>query len=194
MDVDHLKPAAVLFDLDGTLADSFEGIRHALNAALREEGLSEYDLGWVHAHVGRGAPALVRDAVGGEADDALVRAVGGRFGAHYRASFLDLTPALPGAREVLAYVAWRTGGKVAVVSNKYEDLSRAWLRHVGLEEHVAVVVGPDTYGVRMPGKSMARRVSFLIGRDGRIVHVTDSPSADVHLTEMKAAVEKLKTL
>ncbi len=150
MDVDHLKPAAVLFDLDGTLADSFEGIRHALNAALREEGLSEYDLGWVHAHVGRGAPALVRDAVGGEADDALVRAVGGRFGAHYRASFLDLTPALPGAREVLAYVAWRTGGKVAVVSNKYEDLSRAWLRHVGLEEHVAVVVGPDTYGVRKP--------------------------------------------
>ncbi|HZL41643.1 MAG TPA: peroxiredoxin [Verrucomicrobiae bacterium] len=52
----------------------------------------------------------------------------------------------------------------------------------------------DTYGVRMPGKSMARRVSFLIGRDGRIVHVTDSPAADVHLTEMKAAVEKLKSM
>src|SRR5271170_4421782 len=41
----------------------------------------------------------------------------------------------------------------------------------------------DAYGVRMTGKSMARRVSFLIGLDGKIVHVTDSPSADVHLTE-----------
>ena len=50
----------------------------------------------------------------------------------------------------------------------------------------------DAYGVRMPGKSMARRVSFLIGLDGKIVHVTDSPSADVHLGEMKEAVEKLK--
>jgi peroxiredoxin Q/BCP len=49
----------------------------------------------------------------------------------------------------------------------------------------------DAYGVRMSGKNMARRVSFLIGLDGRIVHVTDSPSADVHLTEMQDAVAKL---
>ena len=49
----------------------------------------------------------------------------------------------------------------------------------------------DAYGVRMPGKSMARRVSFLIGLDGKIAHVTDSPSADVHLTEMQEAVAKL---
>jgi peroxiredoxin Q/BCP len=50
----------------------------------------------------------------------------------------------------------------------------------------------DVYGVRMNGKSMARRVSFLIGLDGKIAHVTDSPSADTHLTEMKSAVGKLK--
>jgi len=49
----------------------------------------------------------------------------------------------------------------------------------------------DAYGVRMSGKSMARRVSFLIGLDGKIIHVTDSPSADVHLTEMQEAVAKL---
>ncbi len=145
-----LRPAALLFDLDGTLADSFAGIRHALNAALREAGLPEFDLAWVRTHVGRGAPALVRDAVGAGAEEALVRSVGERFGAHYRASFLDLTPALPGAGEVLAHVASRTGGKVAVISNKYEELSRAWLRHAGLAEHVAAVVGPDTYGVRKP--------------------------------------------
>jgi len=50
----------------------------------------------------------------------------------------------------------------------------------------------DAYGVRMAGKSMARRVSFLIGTDGRILHITDSPKADDHLTEMTAAVAKLK--
>ena len=50
----------------------------------------------------------------------------------------------------------------------------------------------DTYGVRMTGKSMARRVSFLIGRDGKIAHITDNPKADVHLAEMKDAVDKLK--
>src|SRR6185436_6753544 len=41
----------------------------------------------------------------------------------------------------------------------------------------------DAYGVRMTGKNMARRVSFLIGKDGKIAHVTDSPKAEVHLDE-----------
>jgi peroxiredoxin Q/BCP len=48
------------------------------------------------------------------------------------------------------------------------------------------------YGVRIEGKNMDRRVSFLIGLDGKIAHVTDNPKADVHLSEMKDAVEKLK--
>jgi thioredoxin-dependent peroxiredoxin len=50
----------------------------------------------------------------------------------------------------------------------------------------------EAYGVKMEGKNMARRASFLIGKDGKIAHVTDTPSADTHLAEMKAAVGKLK--
>ncbi len=50
----------------------------------------------------------------------------------------------------------------------------------------------DSYGVRMKGKSMDNRVSFLIGLDGKIVHVTNSGNAEVHLTEMKAAIAKIK--
>jgi peroxiredoxin Q/BCP len=50
----------------------------------------------------------------------------------------------------------------------------------------------DAYGAKIKDRPMARRVSFLIGKDGKIVHVTDTPSAETHLTEMKSAVEKLK--
>ena len=50
----------------------------------------------------------------------------------------------------------------------------------------------DAYGVRNGTRNVARRVTFLIGLDGKIVHVTDSPSADTHLTEMKEAIAKLK--
>jgi peroxiredoxin Q/BCP len=50
----------------------------------------------------------------------------------------------------------------------------------------------DAFGVRREaGKNMARRASFLIGLDGKIAHVTDVPSANVHLAEMKEAVAKL---
>ena len=39
-------------------------------------------------------------------------------------------------------------------------------------------------------RAWLKRVSFLIGLDGKIAHVTDGPSADKHLAEMKDAVEK----
>jgi peroxiredoxin Q/BCP len=49
----------------------------------------------------------------------------------------------------------------------------------------------DAYGVRMTGKNMARRTSFLIGLDGKIVHVTDTMNAGTHLSEMQEAVASL---
>jgi peroxiredoxin Q/BCP len=48
------------------------------------------------------------------------------------------------------------------------------------------------YDVKMPIMNMAKRVSFLIGLDGKIVHVTDTGNPDVHLAEMKAAIAGLK--
>jgi len=51
----------------------------------------------------------------------------------------------------------------------------------------------EAYGAVMVGRNyMSRRVSFLIGKNGKIMHVTDSPSADKHLAEMKEAVDKIK--
>ena len=50
----------------------------------------------------------------------------------------------------------------------------------------------DAYGVRAPGKSIDRRVSFLIGLDGKIAKVVDAGNPDVQLREMKAAVAGLK--
>lgn len=50
----------------------------------------------------------------------------------------------------------------------------------------------DAYGVHMAGKNVAKRVSFLIGLDGKIVHVTDAGKPDVHFNEMKDAIAGLK--
>ena len=50
----------------------------------------------------------------------------------------------------------------------------------------------DAYGVQVVGRKMARRVSFLIGLDGKIVHVTDAGNPDIHFNEMKDALAGLK--
>jgi phosphoglycolate phosphatase len=163
MSAETLRPAVVMFDLDGTLADSFAAIRTALNAALSELGLPQHDLPWVRSHVGRGSEALLRDAVGTAADDDLRRSVAATFGARYREIYLDQTPPMPGAVETLAFVAARARDRVAVVSNKYEELCRRWLTHWGLAANVAAVVGPDTYGVHKPDPAVLARVLQRFG-------------------------------
>lgn len=50
----------------------------------------------------------------------------------------------------------------------------------------------DAYGTRMMGMKMSNRVSFLIGLDGKIVHVTDSGNPQVHFKEMQAAIDSLQ--
>ncbi|MCF7669256.1 MAG: peroxiredoxin [Verrucomicrobia bacterium] len=50
----------------------------------------------------------------------------------------------------------------------------------------------DLYHVRRgPETDLARRVSFLIAKDGRISHITDTASASTHVTEMKDAISDL---
>ena len=50
----------------------------------------------------------------------------------------------------------------------------------------------DAYGARRePEKAMARRISFLIGLDGKIVAISDA-SVDVQVKEMKEAISKTK--
>ena len=44
----------------------------------------------------------------------------------------------------------------------------------------------------MEGKNMDNRVSFLIGLDGKIVHVTNAGNPDIHFNEMKDAIAGLK--
>jgi len=51
----------------------------------------------------------------------------------------------------------------------------------------------DLYDVRMSGRNLDSRVSFLIGLDGKIVHVTNSGNPDVHFAEMKAAIASIKS-
>ena len=47
------------------------------------------------------------------------------------------------------------------------------------------------YDVKMPLMTMDKRVSFLIGKDGKIVHVTDAMNPEKHFDEMKTAIAGL---
>jgi peroxiredoxin len=59
--------------------------------------------------------------------------------------------------------------------------------------HLNRLLLEDAYPVELSrNQRMDRRVSFLIGLDGKIIQVTDSPDPAVHVKELAAAVAKLK--
>jgi peroxiredoxin Q/BCP len=49
------------------------------------------------------------------------------------------------------------------------------------------------YDVKMPVLNLSKRVSFLIGLDGKIVHVTDAMNPQTHFDEMQSAIADLRS-
>jgi phosphoglycolate phosphatase len=149
---------AVVFDLDGTLVDSFDAIAAALNHARTAVGLTALEPAEIRRHVGRGLERLVRDLV--DARD--VDAAAARFREHYARVYLASTRALPGADATLRKLRAR-GLRVGVASNKPARFSGPILDHLGLGRWVEDLQGPDTAGAPKPDPAMLRRSMGALG-------------------------------
>ncbi len=153
----HPSPL-LIFDLDGTLVDSFPGIVLGLNVALADFAMRPIDLDWVHRHVGRGARRLVAAAAG---DEVSVDVLLARFKLRYREVLLDNSPPLPGVDEALRQLALTQ--TLAVASNKPLAWVDDLVAHLGWAELMAVVVGPETVGAHKPDPKMLEHILRATG-------------------------------
>jgi 2-phosphoglycolate phosphatase len=142
----------VVFDLDGTLVDSYEAIGASVNAARETFGLPPLLADDVRRRVGRGLESLMEDVVGRE------RAAEGVavFRARYAEIFPALTSALPGAVETLRELR-RRGYRLAVASNKPARFGEPILERLGMRGFLDAVEGPDTAGSTKPHPAMIER-------------------------------------
>ena len=107
---------AVLFDLDGTLADSLADLANATNAALQAVGCPPHPPARYRIMVGDGARTLCIRAVPADRPE-LVDEVRRRMRDHYAAHCFDETRLYPGILELVRALADR-GCQLAVLSNK----------------------------------------------------------------------------
>ena len=134
---------AVLFDLDGTLADTAPDMARTVNLMRSKRGLAPVPLGQVRAHVSKGARGMICSAFDMTTEHPDFQAM--------REEFLDLygdnlcvdTRLFPGMPELLdtleaRSIAW------GVVTNKFERFARPLMAGLGLADRAAVVVGGDT--------------------------------------------------
>lgn len=113
----------ILFDLDGTLLDTLEDLRDAVNYALNLHGYPLRSIGEVRHFVGNGAENLIRRALppGGEAAE--VRKVLASFQTYYTGHCQIKTKPYPGIPEALALL--REKYPLAIVSNKPDGAVKA---------------------------------------------------------------------
>ncbi|HVF61737.1 MAG TPA: HAD-IA family hydrolase [Thermoanaerobaculia bacterium] len=154
-------PAALVFDLDGTLIDSRRDLATAVNRMREELGLAPLALAEIVGMVGEGARRLVEKALRGEVPLERFEEVFTRYLEHYRAVLLDTTRPYDGIPETLARLAARY--PLAVLTNKPEDLSRAVLDGLGLLAHFAEVLGGDSLPSRKPDPAGLLRLAGRFG-------------------------------
>ena len=139
----------VMFDLDGTLADTGHDLADAVNFTRAHFQLSPLPDTMVYANVGRGVEHLLKHSLPEEGADRFPEVMQ-VFLAHYETHLLDRTVLYPGVRDVLRYFR---GKKRLVVSNKMLRLTLAVVRGLGVAEQFDHILG----GVARSRKNPTRR-------------------------------------
>ena len=108
---------AILFDYDGTVADSIADIAYAANRALRLAGLPEREEAEYRSFAGSGAGVLLRRAAPAGTDGETLRALYDDYVAYYAEHANDRSRPYDGVPEMLSALK-EAGRKLAVISNK----------------------------------------------------------------------------
>jgi phosphoglycolate phosphatase len=169
----RLRPAAVVFDLDGTLVDSRTDIAIAANHALAAHGYRAQTEEAIAAFVGDGARALVARATGLARDDARIDDLLRTFIEFYTQHAAGHTRLMPGALEALDALE---GIPLAVCTNKPRQTTLPLLNAMRIAERFrAIVAGGDT-ARQKPAPDPLLSVATSMGVDVRaIVMVGDGP-------------------
>lgn len=137
-------PAAILFDLDGTLVDSAPDLVAAVNHLRIEQGLEKMPFDSLRSYASYGAAGLIHAALG-------VTAADGEIFDRLKYDFLDfyhsnldvLTCPFDGVTEVLEYLE-RNSIPWGVVTNKHERFALPLIASLGWAERASVMVCGDT--------------------------------------------------
>lgn len=171
------KPAAVVFDLDGTLIDSADDLGAAANRLLAAEGRRPLTGTEVRRFIGDGSRVFVQRAwaaTGLPADDSALDGLVPRFVAEYESDVAGNTRPYPGAIETVARL--KTAGlKLAVCTNKPQRPAEMVLEQLGFAAHLDVVAGGDRFPYRKPDpRHLSDTVSLLGTTAGGTVMVGDN--------------------
>ena len=153
----------VIFDLDGTLLDTIDDLKEAVNHAMSLRGFPTFTRDEVMAMVGHGARNLMRKALPlGHKDDDMVNAAYDDFKAYYITHIDVHTKPFPGIHDLLTQLH-QEGVMLAVASNKFQEGTEHLIKEFFPEIPFVAVLGgrPD-----FPLKPDPEIVNEVLGKAG----------------------------
>lgn len=166
---------AVLFDLDGTLADTAPDMARTVNLMRERRGLAPVASEKVRPHVSQGARGMICSAFEISVEDPGYAAMRDEFLDIYAGNLCIGTCLFPGMDELLA--ALESGGLPwGVVTNKFERFAQSVLEGLGLAGRVGVVVGGDTLARSKPFPDPLLHAAAVLGAEpSRTLYIGDDP-------------------
>lgn len=179
-----MQTPTIVFDLDGTLVDTAPDLVNTLNTLLAEEGCDSVPFDEARVMIGQGARALLQrglqarwKAVSPDHLDALFA----RFIKHYEANIAVDSQILPGLQQALVQLQ-DSSCRLAVCTNKLENLSRKLLDELNLDHYFSAICGGDTFPFTKPDpRALLATIAKADGEPSRSIMVGDS------ITDVKAA-------
>ena len=139
----------ILFDLDGTLADTAPDLAYALNTLLKENGLAPLPYEHIRNHVSRGGAALVRLGFGNNLGEVHFQRLRSRFLEIYQNNLCVQTHLFPGMHKVLAHLD-QNDLKWGIVTNKVAWLTDPLIKALGLDQRTECIISGDTTDEKKP--------------------------------------------
>jgi 2-phosphoglycolate phosphatase len=140
---------AVLFDLDGTLADTAPDLAYALNCMRVARDLPVLPVAATRAYTSMGARGLLGVGLDVTPEHPDYNAMREEFLANYERNLCRETRLFPGMAELLDALEQR-GLPWGVVTNKAERYTHPLLEKLGVHQRAACVIGGDTTGKTKP--------------------------------------------
>lgn len=190
MSYDTLKNTKlIVFDLDGTLADTVPSIARGVNLALAECGYPEREFEYIRRAIGDGPRMLCRRTIPDQLsdDDAAVDAMLAVYHSAYARTHLDVKVPYDGYYEVIPQLR-RRGYRLAVLSNKQDSFTAGIISGLfpggEFETTLGAIPGkpikPDPSGLyeicRRLGVAPAE--TAVVGDGDTDIHVAEAAGAD----------------
>ena len=170
---------AVLFDLDGTFADTAPDLAGAINVMRRERRMPDLPSSATRPVASLGARGLLNAGFGIGPEHADYRAMREEFLVLYERDICRRTRLFPGTSDLLDAIEQR-GLRWGIVTNKAERLARLLLGKLGVSPRAACIIGGDSTPHLKPHPAPLLAACDVIG---------EAPSACIYVGDDRRDVE-----